>query len=52
MTMPPQTNGQSAIVTLTMNPALDITTNADTSVTPTRSVVREPVTMPVAAEST
>ncbi len=29
MTMPPQTNGQSAIVTLTMNPALDITTNAD-----------------------
>ena len=29
MTMPPQRNGQSAIVTLTMNPALDITTNAD-----------------------
>jgi 6-phosphofructokinase 2 len=29
MAMPPQTNGQSAIVTLTMNPALDITTNAE-----------------------
>jgi hypothetical protein len=35
-----------------MNPALDITTNADISVTPTRYVVRAPVTMPVAAEST
>jgi 6-phosphofructokinase 2 len=29
MTLPAQTNGQSSIVTLTMNPALDITTNAD-----------------------